>query len=474
MIGLRNSLPWRRISLVLSVLALWLLTPALSGAQEKARPPNILLLLSDDQRHDTIAALGNKIIRTPNLDKLVQSGTTFTHTSDTVPVCTPSRAELLSGRSPFRNGVRFFNQTLDPNLTLLPQALAKAGYVTWFTGKWHNDGTPDKRGFQITRRVFKGGMWPHEMEVMEDKKKISAFSSELFAGAAIDFLKSKPKQPWFVMVAFTAPHDPRTPPGKYKTMYDPAKMPLPPNYMPEHPFDNGEMTVRDEQLEKWPRTREAIRRHLAAYYGMISHLDEQIGRILQALADSGQLENTIIVFLGDNGLAIGSHGLMGKQSMYDHSVRIPFIISGPGVPKNQRSDALCYMHDVYPTVCELAGVDRPKSVEGLSLVPILKGKQKTVREYVCCAHRDVQRLVRTERWALIHYPEIKKTQLFDMKNDPYQLSDLLASWRLHPAKGFKPSIEPAVVRQTADALWTQLLTWQKAVGDPLKLPAKMP
>jgi arylsulfatase A-like enzyme len=469
---LMNSAPCRRVFLITLIAALsW---SARADAQESKRPPNILLLLSDDQRHDTIAALGNKIIQTPNLDQLVKRGTTFTHTFDTVPVCTPSRAELLSGRSPFRNGVPFFNQKFLPDLTLLAQALAKAGYLTWFTGKWHNDGSPEKYGFQIARRVYRGGMWPHEMEYVEDKKKIRAFSSELFAGAAIDFLKGKPKQPWFMMVAFTAPHDPRTPPGKYKTMYDPAKMPLPPNYMPEHPFDNGEMTVRDEQLEKWPRTHAAVRRHLAAYYGMISHLDEQVGRILQALADSGQLENTIIIFLGDNGLAIGSHGLIGKQSMYDHSVRIPFIISGPGVPKDRREGALCYMHDVYPTVCELAGVPKPKSVEGKSVVPILEDKRTMVREYVCCAYRNVQRLVRTPRWSLIYYPEIKKTQLFDMQNDPYQLVDLLAQWRLRPTKGFIPPLDPAVARQAADVLWARLLAWQKEVGDPLKLPAKIP
>ena len=145
---------------------------------------------------------------------------------------------LLSGRTLFH---------VHPDLQgqgTWPEAFGKAGYTTFLTGKWHNDGTPELYGYQVTRRVFKGGMGPHEKDVADDRNKLKVFSSELYAKAAIEQIKGNPKTPWFMMVAFTAPHDPRTPPGKYKTMYDPAAMPLPPNYMPEHPFDTGEMVVR--------------------------------------------------------------------------------------------------------------------------------------------------------------------------------------------------------------------------------------
>src|SRR5262249_51485779 len=156
-----------------------------------AKRPNILILLSDDQRHDTIAALGNKVIKTPNLDRLVRRGLTFTHTFVTVPVCTPSRAELMTGRCAFRNGVRFFSQKMQPGLPTLAEVLAKGGYLTCFTGRWHNDSGPELRGYQITRHVFKGGMGPHEKEVIDDRNKLKIFSSELYAKAAIDQIKSK-------------------------------------------------------------------------------------------------------------------------------------------------------------------------------------------------------------------------------------------------------------------------------------------
>jgi len=464
---------------LLLAFALCALHAAPAHAGDKSKPagqkrPNVLILYSDDQRFDTIGALGNKVIKTPNLDRLVKRGFAFTHNFVTVPVCTPSRAELLTGRVAFRNGVRFFNQKIHPDLPLLSHVLARAGYLTWFTGKWHNDGTPDRHGFQVVRRVFVGGMGKHEKTFIEPGGKVSGFSSQLFADAAIDQIKTKQDRQWFMLVAFTAPHDPRTPPGKYATLYDPAKIPLPANYLPEHPFDNGAMTIRDELLEAWPRTPDAVRRHLAEYYGMISHLDEQVGRILEALESSGQLENTIIIFLGDNGLAIGSHGLMGKQNLYDHSVRVPLILSGPGIPKGKQSSALCYSYDLLPTLCELTGVAPPKVLDGKSLVPILTGKERAVREYVCSAYQDVQRMVRTERWKLIHYPKINRTQLFDLKNDPHEMTDLLVPWRLQGTKQYTPPLAVAEARRLVQDLTGRLTTWQQAVGDSLRLEIAPP
>ena len=446
--------------------------PTAASAQEPTRRPNILILLSDDQRPDTIGALGNPAIRTPNLDRLVKRGHAFTRAYVTVPVCTPTRAEILTGACAMKNGVRFFGQALRPEFVQLQQLLARAGYLTWFTGKWHNDGTPEKHGFQVAKRVFKGGMGPHEKVFVEGNKKVEGFSSELFASAAADFIDSRPKEPWFMWVAFTAPHDPRTPPRKYRDMYPPDKVRLPPNYMPEHPFDNGEMVVRDELLETWPRTQDAVRKHLAEYYGMISHLDEQVGRILEALERTGQLENTIVVFLSDNGLAIGSHGLFGKQNMYDHSVRVPLILAGPGIPQGKRSDALCYNYDLYPTLCELVGVKAPATVDGKSLVPILQGKQTKVRDYVCSAYQNVQRMVRTDRWKLIVYPQIGQWQLFDMKNDPHELVDLLQPWRGKKVGAFRPPLEAEKASAVANDLMRKLQEWQREVGDTLPLRAQ--
>ncbi len=414
--------------------------------------PNILFLFADDQRFNTIRALGNDVVHTPNFDSLVENGMTFTHAFVPIPICTPSRAALLTGCTGFRSGVRFFGEKINPALPTWPRTMAENGYLTWYTGKWHNDGTPDTRGFQEVRRPFNRGMGSHIMTFEENGRTVTGFSSELFADAAIEFLNSNPLNPFFMFVSFTAPHDPRMPPEKYRAMYDPEKIPVPQNFLPEHPFDNGELRVRDEKLLPWPRTPEAVRGEIATYYGMISHLDEQVGRILAALKETGLADNTIVIYSADNGLAVGCHGLLGKQSMYDHSVRVPLIFSGPAIPKGARSDALCYVRDIYPTLCELAAIETPSTVEGKSLAPIITGRAKKIRDSVFCSYREVQRMIRTERWKLIRYPKINRNQLFNVVNDPHELNNLAAD-RAH-AKRVK-------------RLLARLTEWQKSVGDDM-------
>jgi arylsulfatase A-like enzyme len=226
-------------------------------------------------------------------------------------------------------------------------------------------------------------------------------------------------------VSFTAPHDPRHPPPPYDTLYDPQKIPTPKSFMPRHPFDNGELVIRDEKLAPFPRTPEIIKRHIAQYYGMITHLDAQIGRILEALKVSGHADDTIILFSSDNGLALGRHGLLGKQNVYEHSSRMPLIFAGPGIPHG-RSDALVYLYDLFPTACDLTGLAIPRGVEGQSLLPIIRGKKQKVRDFVLTAYKDVQRAVREPRWKLIEYHVggVKTRQLFDLENDPDELKNL--------------------------------------------------
>jgi arylsulfatase A-like enzyme len=399
--------------------------------------PNVVLIVSDDQRADTIAALGNPHLRTPQLDSLVRDGFAFTRAycmgSMQGAVCVPSRAMFLSGRSLFRISERL----AEPH-ALWPKEMERAGYATYGVGKWHNGPASFARAFSAGGPVFFGGMGdPFKVKVhdfdpagkypKEAARTGEKYSSDLFADAADRFIRGrKDGKPFFLYLSFTVPHDPRTPPGEYATMYDPAKLPLPANFLPKHPFDNGEMEVRDEKLLPWPRTEEAVRKELAAYYGAITHMDAQIGRVLRALDETGARSNTLVVFWSDHGLALGSHGLLGKQNLYDHSMRTPLVLSGPGVPKGGRSDALCYLFDLFPTVCALAEVPVPGSVEGRSLRGILEGKEPKVRDAIFTAYRDVQRAVRTDRWKLIRYPKIGKVQLFDLAADPDELRDLSA------------------------------------------------
>jgi arylsulfatase A-like enzyme len=408
----------------------------------KSEGANILFLFTDDQRFDTIRALGNEEIITPNMDKLVREGTTFTNAyimgSMSGAVCMPSRAMLLSGKNLFDLVDK--GRTIPPEQRMLPEVLREAGYVTFGTGKWHNRKAPFARSFTGGANIFFGGMSDHYQVPINDfdaageypkearYRREGKHSSELFSDAAIEFLQSyKEDKPFFAYVSYTAPHDPRTAPKKYHDMYDPAKLTLPKNFMPEHPFDNGEMRIRDEELAAWPRTPEEVRRHIADYYAMITHVDAQIGRVLEALKETGHAEDTVVVFSADNGLAVGQHGLMGKQSLYEHSVHVPLIISGPGIPKGKKRDAFCYVHDIYPTLCELVGVSVPASVQSKSLMPVIRDAKRKLRDTLFFAYKEIQRGVRDERYKSIVYAVVKgkpTIQLFDLRADPLELNNL--------------------------------------------------
>lgn len=397
--------------ILLAVLALAAAAPA-AAQQPAPKRPNILFLFTDDQRWDTVAALGNPHIKTPNLDRLARDGFVFTNTycmGSMVPaVCLPSRTMLMTGRSLFHIPAK--GQKAAPGVPLLPRALADAGYVTYRTGKKGNTFLPANEAF-------------HE-NVYDERRDAQA--TERYADRVIDYLAKAPKdKPFFVHVAFSHPHDPRNAPAEYLKMYPPDKMPLPKSFLPQHPFDNGELYVRDEKLAPHPRTPEAMRRHLADYYAVVSFMDTQIGRILAALERNGQAGNTIILFSSDQGLAVGGlHGLMGKQNLYE-SNKPPLFVYGPGIPKG-KSDALVYLFDLFPTLCDLAGAPIPRGLDGLSLVPVLKGDKTKVRDWLFGAYRDGQRMIRDERWKLLKYNAsgVRNIQLFDLRNDPDELTNL--------------------------------------------------
>ncbi len=440
------------------------------------RHPNVVFLLADDQRPDTIHALGNPVIRTPNLDRLVREGTAFTRAVSPNPLCVPSRAEILTGCSGFKNGVLPpFRNRLDSDLVTWPEAMRRAGYRTYHVGKWHINGRPTTRGFDASRGLFASGGPAGPVRRDARGREITGYLGWVFqdddghldldpgvgltpgidarfADAAIDLIRQPHDRPFFLHVNFTAPHDPLlVPPGR-ENAYDPAAMPLPANFLPEHPFDHGNLRGRDEQLLPWPRTPEIVRDELARYYTLIAFLDEQVGRILEALEETGQAGRTIVVFSSDHGLAIGSHGLRGKQNQYEHSVGVPLIFRGPGIPAGRRRDAQVYLRELYPTVCELAGVAIPGSVEGRSLAGIIRGETDAVHEQIFGYFGDVQRMVRGDRWKLIAYPKVHRVQLFDLVQDPWEREDLSNDPR-----------HAEVVERLRDTL----RTWQAQVGDPL-------
>jgi arylsulfatase A-like enzyme len=424
--------------------------------------PNILFLFADDLRADALGCYGNPYVQTPNLDRLAQNGTLFSEAhilgGNHGAVCAPSRAMLMSGKGFFRVADKL------SGVTTWPMLLRQNGYNTFMTGKWHNEPAAVSASFMEAKNVMLGGMADHYQTPMSDMKSDGTFtepvkkgfSTDHFAETAIQFLeKQSASKPFVTYVAFTAPHDPRSPLPEYLKRYGNA--PLPPNFMPVHPFNFGsDMTVRDEMLAPYPRTNEVIKSQLTEYYAMITHLDEAIGKILNKLKEKGLDKNTIVVFAADNGLAMGSHGLLGKQNLYEHSMRVPLILSGKGIPKNQRKDAFVYLFDLFPTFCKMLNVSAPKDLEGKDLSGVIQGKTQSVREQVFTAYTFTQRAIRDRRWKLIRYPKVDYTQLFDLQTDPYELNNLAQ----------KPEYAVRVKTMMED-----LKVYQKLYGDTFPLTA---
>lgn len=436
--------------------------------------PNILFIVADDQRPDTIHALGNAVIDTPNLDRLVARGTSFSRAYAGYPICHVSRAQILTGTPAFKALPKYPGGAIDPNLATLGGTLQKAGYHTCYTGKWHNDGHPTQRGYSTTSGLYSsgGGKGVTQPDIDDRGRPLTGYrgwtfkdennqaelgkgvglqsdNSRHIADGAIRGIQTAPKgKPLFLHVNFAFPHDPRQWPAGMKDRYDAAKMPLPANFATKHPFDHGNIGGRDELLLKTPRIESEVREELAIYHAMITDLDAQLGRILDALPAP---DETIIIFTSDQGLALGSHGLLGKQNEYEHSIRSPLIICGPGLPKNERSAALVNLNDLFPTLCDLVGIAIPATVQSKSLAPLLRHQAERVHDFVTGVFTDTQRMICDERWKFVIYPKVGREQLFDLQSDPDETHDLST----HPDH-----------KRTKDELAKRLDAWRRAQGDP--------
>lgn len=430
-----------------------------------AERPNIVFLFADDQRADTIGAHGNAFIQTPNLDQLAADGFSFRRNycagSYSGAVCVASRAMLMTGH--YWKRIQAKSNTNDwAGLRLLPEVLANGGdYRTHIVGKWHNGEKTLRRSFESGKSVYLGGMVNQADFVVQDyvdgtisdKRPAGGFSSKVFADAAVEFIDEADKaEPYFLYVAFTAPHDTRNPPLEYREQYYDNRPPLPENFLPEHPFNNAPQTVsgRDEGLAPWPRTEDVIGDQLCEYYGLITHLDEQVGRIIDAVNRSGQADNTYIVYTADHGLAMGSHGLLGKQNVYEQSMSSPLILRGPGIPANQSTAAYSYVHDLFATVCGFADVPLPEDVDAVDLAPLWRGETEQVHASMFLPFQDSQRTICDGRWKLHIYPLINHRLLFDLETDPHETNNLAE----HPKQAERVVALTALMQQ-----------WRDRVGD---------
>ena len=431
---------------------LLILLSTLASAADAMRP-NIVFILTDDHRWDGFGASGNREIVTPNIDALAKEGIVFTHGTVGVPQCCPSRAAILTGQYPPQNGY-FSNKTwtrdaergfVEPTAAEL---LQQAGYHTAIIGKWHIKPSPWKVGFDEVR------VWmPQGADVYVDAelasgnsakvRKVSGHVTELFSDDAVAFLRERPRdaeKPFFLWLAYTAPHTPQKP-------------------VPQHCCDPYRLLGRGHQPPGFPPNVERPG-PWAQYYAAITHLDEQVGRVLKELKSRGLQENTVVVFMGDNGWMMGSHGRYGKNLPQDESARVPFILRAPKSIQTWQgvSEALVSSMDLAPTWVQLAGEEPPETMPGSSLVPLLKDAKAGFRDYSFSLFEDEDefagfafRMIRTKEFKYILRPvrdpkEFKKLkkkleeleeekearrvpdfdheQLFDLRADPHELKNV--------------------------------------------------
>lgn len=450
--------------------------------------PTILFLFADDMTYEVIKAFGHTNIDTPNLDRLVARGTTFSHAynmgSWSGAVCVASRTMLITGRSIWDAETIYAATDEERRAGVLwPQLLQTAGYRTFMTGKWHIQ-TDAAKCFDVTRHIRPG--MPKTVPASYNRPPATGHDawspthtnlggfweggrhwSEVTADDAIDFLGEAGKQsdPAFLYIAFNAPHDPRQSPQTYLDRYPVERIVLPEPFLHEYPYANAIGAghgLRDEQLAPFPRTERAIKVHRREYYALVTHLDHQIGRILDTLEASDRADTTWIFFTADHGLAVGHHGLMGKQNQYDHSIRVPFVVVGPGVPAGVTDPTPIYLQDVMPTTLELAGVERPDHIFFQSLVPRLsRGHTSPAPPYesIYGSYLNLQRSVSHDGWKLVVYPKANVIRLYQLSEDPQETIDL--------------ADQPDHIVRMRD-LFDRLTTLQQELGDSVDLTSLRP
>ncbi len=433
-----------------------LLTPALAAESQESQKPNVLFIFVDDMTFNGLNVLGNKAIISPNFDELLSEGVIFNNAYNmgawNGAVSVASRSQLITGQyvwNSYNSEKNGYAKNLQQK-AIWPTVMKNAGYNTFQTGKWHikhispsdvfdNVGT-ERPGMPKSSPTSNPTAYNRPLST-EDNDWIpwdtaqggywegGKHWSEVLADETISFLNDNKKneKPFFAYCAFNAPHDPRQSPQEYVDMYDVNEIVLPESYQPQHPCCNQMLAgydCRDEQLAPFPRTEYAIQKHTQEYYAIITHLDEQVGRIIDTLKDNDMYDNTLIVFAADNGLAMGKHGLLGKQSLYEHSTKVPLAFVGPGIPKGEVRDQLVYVQDLVPTVYDYIGVETPKIVQFKSALPIVKDDNAKGYPQVYAGFSSTQRMIRDKQYKLYFIPSSQEIMLFDVVNDPQEMNNL--------------------------------------------------
>lgn len=450
-----NRIPAVRLVATISMFTVFAGPSAAASADAPstglAKRPNFVFILVDDQRWDAMSCAGHPFVKTPNIDRIATHGVRFTNAFVTLSLCAPSRAAFLTGIYDHTNGIPTNEgQELDPSaFPTYPQLLQRAGYETAFVGKWHQGPTAEPRpGFDYWMS-FKGQGVYNDPALNENGRafKAKGYITDLLTQAAVDFIKRPRNKPFSVCLWHKAVHEPFTPPERYKDLYKDVEIPEPASFRdtlegkPEWQRANvlngprGRATASQPiPASIPPRKWNTHNERMLDYYRALAAVDDSVGSVLAALKETGAMENTVVIFAGDNGFFWGEHRRGDKRVAYEESLRIPLVICGPGVAKPGRTAEQMVLNiDVVPTILDLAGVKVPAQVQGRSLEPILAGGKPEWRKSFLFEYFQEAWLpriptlvgVRTTEWKYVRYPTIKAVdELYDLAKDPYEMHNL--------------------------------------------------
>jgi choline-sulfatase len=431
--------------LLVGLVSLLAAFPAANEPSSGERP-NILFIIADDQSPFDLGIYDPQSpLETPVIDRLAAEGMTLDGAyhmgSWSGAVCTPSRHMVMSGRTVWhlpKNGIRDAGPNplcpADLEQQTLPAVFNRAGYDTMRTCKQGNSYKAANEQFTVRRDATKRGASDEDGSAWHADQVLAYLDERSAAGD---------EDPFLIYYGFSHPHDPRWAKPELLKKYGadndvvpevphPGSPPLPVNYLPAHPFPHGHPGLRDEvnvQGVKERRDEPTIRNEIGRQYACGENIDIQIGRVLAKLEAMGELDNTYVVYTADHGMAIGRHGLQGKQNLYEHTWRVPLIVKGPGIAAGSRAQGNVYLLDVLATLCELAQIDAPATSEGISFAPVLAGEEATVRDVLFGVYsggtKPGMRCVRRGDWKLIKYDtldgEVRETQLFNLADNPAEL-----------------------------------------------------
>ncbi len=410
--------------------------PALAGMQRKsaAERPNFLFILTDDQRWDSLGAAGHPVLTTPGMDRVAREGALFANAFCTTALCSPSRASFLTGCYARRHGVKDNSTPLPPGAATFGTLLREAGYQTAHIGKWHMDGMIERPGFDFSVTFQGQGTYTDPpLRFNGEERKVSGYLTDLLTDYAAEWLERPRQQPFCMYFGHKACHLPVVPAARHRDAFPDARLPVPASAA-------DTLAGKPEWVKRRREGKTGVLNHPnydlnhRNYLRTLLAVDESVKRLLETLERRGRLDSTVVVFAGDNGFFHGEHGLTNKRAMYEEDIRIPFLMRYPRLVRAGtvvREMALNI--DMAPTFLELAGVKAPARIEGRSLVPLLAGRERALRERFLYEYYREESFgdtpsiegIRTRRWKYIRYPGTREIdELYDLQSDPHEMHNL--------------------------------------------------